>query len=162
MLNQRLLTRIEDKKAKLDALRPLPSAAMNQLKEQFTVEWIYNSNTIEGSTLTFRETQLILETGMTIGGKSLREHFEVINHRTAIEYVESLTDQREPITAFDVRQIHKLVLSQIDDENAGQYRQTQVRIVGAKHTPPEIVGYSATHDGLGKLAERRGEKNPSC
>jgi Fic family protein len=137
MLNQRLLTRIEDKKARLDALRPLPSVMMNQLKEQFTVEWIYNSNAIEGNTLTLRETQLILETGMTIGGKSLREHFEVINHRTVIEYVESLTDRREPITAFDVRQIHKLVLSQIDDENAGQYRKTQVRIVGAKHTPPE-------------------------
>jgi Fic family protein len=137
MLNQRLLTRIEEKKAKLDSLRPLPSAAMNQLKEQFTVEWIYNSNAIEGSTLTLRETQLILETGMTIGGKSLREHFEVINHKDAIEYVESLADQGEPITAFHVRQIHKLVLTQIDDENAGQYRKTQVRIVGAKHVPPE-------------------------
>jgi len=137
MLNQRLLTRIEDKKAKLDSLRPLPSTAVNRLREQFTVEWIYNSNAIEGSTLTLRETQLILETGMTIGGKSLREHFEVINHKAAIEYVESLTDKREPISAFHVRQIHKLVLSQIDDENAGQYRKTQVRIVGAKHVPPE-------------------------
>ena len=137
MLNQRLLTRIEDKKSRLDALRPLPSAAMNQLKEQFTVEWIYNSNAIEGSTLTLRETQLILETGMTIGGKSLREHFEVINHKDAIEYVESLAHQDKPITAFHVREIHKLVLTQIDDENAGQYRKTQVRIVGAKNVPPE-------------------------
>lgn len=137
MLNQRLLTRIEDKKAKLDSLRPLPTAAVNRLKEQFTVEWIYNSNAIEGSTLTLRETQLILETGMTIGGKSLREHFEVINHRDAIDYVESLADQGDLITAFHVRQIHKLVLTQIDDENAGQYRKTQVRIVGAKHVPPE-------------------------
>lgn len=136
MLNQRLLTRIEEKKAKLDSLRPLPAAAVSRLKDQFTVEWIYNSNAIEGSTLTLRETQLILETGMTIGGKSLREHFEVINHKDAIEYVESLANQGEPIT-FHVRQIHKLVLSQIDDENAGQYRKTQVRIVGAQHVPPE-------------------------
>lgn len=136
MLNQRLLTRIEEKKAKLDSLRPLPAAAVSRLKDQFTVEWIYNSNAIEGSTLTLRETQLILETGMTIGGKSLREHFEVINHKDAIEYVESLANQGEPIT-FHVRQIHKLVLSQIDDENAGQYRKTQVRIVGAQRVPPE-------------------------
>lgn len=136
MLNQRLLTRIEEKKAKLDSLRPLPAAAVSRLKDQFTVEWIYNSNAIEGSTLTLRETQLILETGMTIGGKSLREHFEVINHKDAIEYMESLANQGEPIT-FHVRQIHKLVLSQIDDENAGQYRKTQVRIVGAQHVPPE-------------------------
>lgn len=136
MLNQRLLTRIEEKKAKLDSLRPLPAAAVSRLKDQFTVEWIYNSNAIEGSTLTLRETQLILETGMTIGGKSLREHFEVINHKDAIEYMESLANQGEPIT-FHVRQIHKLVLSQIDDENAGQYRKTQVRIVGAQRVPPE-------------------------
>lgn len=137
MLNSRLLTRIEDKKSKLDSLRPLPSAAVSRLKEQFTVEWIYNSNAIEGSTLTLRETQLILETGLTIGGKSLREHFEVTNHKDAIDYVESLAQQGELITPFHVRQIHKLVLSQIDDANAGQYRKTEVRIVGAKHIPPE-------------------------
>lgn len=137
MLNPRLLARIDDKKSKLDSLRPLPSAAMNRLKEQFTVEWIYNSNAIEGNTLTLRETQLILETGLTIGGKSLREHFEVTNHKDAIEYVESLADQKQPISAFHVRQIHKLVLSQIDNENAGQYRKTEVRIAGAKHIPSE-------------------------
>lgn len=137
MLNQRLLTRIEEKKSKLDSLRPLPAAAVKRLKEQFTLEWTYNSNAIEGSTLTLRETQLILETGLTIGGKSLREHFEVTNHKDAIDYVESLAGQSEFITPFHVRQIHKLVLSQIDDENAGQYRKTEVRIAGAKHIPPE-------------------------
>lgn len=137
MLNSRLLARIEDKKTMLDSLRPLSAATVRRLKEQFTLEWTYNSNAIEGSTLTLRETQLILETGMTIGGKSLREHFEVINHREAIEYVESLADKKEPITAFQVRRIHKLVLSQIDDENAGQYRKTNVRIAGATHVPPE-------------------------
>ncbi len=137
MLDRRLLARIDEKKSKLDALRPLPSAAVNRLKEQFTAEWIYNSNAIEGSTLTLRETQLILETGLTIGGKSLREHFEVTNHKDAIDYVESLAQQSELITPFHVRQIHKLVLSQIEDENAGQYRKTEVRIAGAKHIPPE-------------------------
>jgi len=137
MLDPRLLTRIEGKKSELDSLRPLPVAAVNRLKEQFTVEWIYNSNAIEGNTLTLRETQLILETGLTIGGKSLREHFEVTNHKDAIEYVESLADDKEPLSAFHVRQIHKLVLSQIDNENAGQYRKTEVRIAGAKHIPPE-------------------------
>jgi len=136
-MDKRLLSRIEDKKSKLDSLRPLPTAAVTRLKEQFTVEWIYNSNAIEGSALTLRETQLILETGLTIGGKSLREHFEVTNHKDAIEYVESLVDKKEPVSAFHVRQIHKLVLSQIDDENAGQYRKTEVRIAGAKHVPPE-------------------------
>jgi Fic family protein len=137
LLDPRLLSRLEHKKAQLDALRPLPAAAVARLKEQLTIEWIYNSNAIEGSTLTLRETQLILETGLTIGGKSLREHFEVINHKDAIEYVESLAEQTTPLSAFHVRQIHRLVLSRIDDENAGQYRRTQVQIGGASHIPTE-------------------------
>jgi Fic family protein len=137
MLEPRLLTRIENKKARLDGLRPLPSAAVSRLRDQILVEWIYNSNAIEGSTITLQETRLILETGMTIGGKSLREHFEVINHRDAIDYVEDLVASGEPITPFHVRQIHRLILSRIDDENAGRYRETQVRIAGAAFTPPE-------------------------
>ena len=137
MLEPRLLTRIENKKAQLDRLRPLPGAAVARLRDQILVEWIYNSNAIEGSTITLQETRLILETGLTIGGKSLREHFEVINHRDAIDYVENLVASPEPITPFHVRQIHKLVLSRIDDENAGRYRETQVRIAGAAFTPPE-------------------------
>ena len=88
MIEPRLLQRLDQKKGQLDGLRPLPAAALSRLKMQLEIEWIYNSNTIDGSTLTLRETQLILEHGLTIGGKSLREHFEVINHRTAIKYVE--------------------------------------------------------------------------
>ena len=137
MIEPRLFTRIENKKAQLDAMRPLSAAIVERLKEQLTIEWIYNSNAIEGSTLTLRETQLILQTGLTIGGRSLREHFEVINHKDAITYVEDLSEQNTPLSALHVRQIHKLVLSRIDDENAGQYRRTQVRIAGAHHIPPE-------------------------
>jgi Fic family protein len=137
MLEPRLLSRLEKKKNQLDALRPLPAAAVNRLREQLNLEWIYNSNAIEGSTLTLRETQLILETGLTIGGKSLREHFEVINHKDAIDFVEHLAQQEESLSAFHVRQIHQLVLSKIDDESAGQYRSTPVRIVGSQHIPPD-------------------------
>jgi Fic family protein len=137
MLEPRLLSRIEQKKAQVDALRPLPVSAVERLRNQIRVEWIYNSNAIEGNTITLQETRLILETGLTVGGKSLREHFEVINHRDAIDYVESLVSSLEPITPFHVRQIHKLVLSRIDDENAGRYRETQVRITGAVFIPPE-------------------------
>src|SRR4030067_1652180 len=108
MLELRLLARLTQKKAQLDALRPLPAAAVQRLKEQLKVEWIYNSNAIEGSTLTLRETPLILETGLTIGGKSLREHFGVIHHKEAIEYVEILARQDSLLSAFHVRQIHKL------------------------------------------------------
>jgi len=137
MLEPRLSARLHAKKSLLDSLRPLPAAAMHRLNQQLTIEWIYNSNAIEGSTLTLRETQLILETGLTIGGKSLREHFEVINHKEAIEYVEALVAGDEPVTPFHVRQIHKLVLSRIDDESAGQYRTLPVTIAGSAHQPPE-------------------------
>ena len=136
LLETRLFNRIQQKKAQLDQLRPLPAAAVQRLREQLMVEWIYNSNAIEGSTLTLRETQLILETGLTIGGKSLREHFEVINHRDAIRYVESLVAEDAPITPQIVRELHHLVLKGIDDENAGQYRALAVRIAGSSHQPP--------------------------
>ena len=119
---------------------------MRRLNEQLTIEWIYNSNAIEGSTLSLRETQLILEQGITIGGKSLREHFEVINHQDAIKLVESLAGKQEPLTAFYVRQLHALVLAKIDDENAGQYRNVPVRIVGAAHEPPPAWDIPAQMD----------------
>ena len=143
MLEQRLAARLQTKKTQLDQLRPLPEGAVQRLQEQLMVEWIYNSNAIEGNTLTLRETQLILETGLTVGGKSLREHFEVINHRDAIQYVESLVTRKEAISAFHVRQIHHLVLKEIDSENAGQYRQLPVRIAGSTYQPPEA--WELTH-----------------
>ena len=146
MLEKRLQQRIQDKKKQLDALRPLPAAAVRRLNEQLTIEWIYNSNAIEGSTLSLRETQLILEQGITIGGKSLREHFEVINHQEAIKLVASLAGKQDPLTAFDVRQIHALVLTKIDDENADQYRNEPVRIVGAAHEPPPAWDIPAQMD----------------
>lgn len=146
MLESRLQQRIQKKKAQLDALRPLPVAAVRRLNEQLTIEWIYNSNAIEGSTLSLRETQLILEQGITIGGKSLREHFEVVNHQEAIKLVESLAERTEPIAAFHVRQIHALVLAKIDNESAGQYRQAAVRIVGAAHEPPPAWDIPAQMD----------------
>jgi len=137
MLDPRLLARLDQKKAQLDALRPLPVSAIARLKEQLNIEWTYNSNAIEGSRLTLRETQLVLETGLTIGGRNLREHLEAINHRDAIEYVEGLAQQGAALSAFHVRQIHKLVLARIDDENAGQYRRTQIQIAGTQYIPPE-------------------------
>ena len=137
MMEPRLLARLDEKKGRLDGLRPLPAAAVRRLNEQLTLEWIYNSNAIEGSTLSLRETRLILESGLTIGGKSLREHFEVINHKEAIDYVEALTLETTLMTPFHVRQIHRLVLTRIDDENAGQYRKLPVRIAGTEHRPPE-------------------------
>ena len=146
MLEERLASRILAKKEQLDALRPLPTAAIRRLNDELTIEWIYNSNAIEGSTLTLQETRLILEQRITIGGKSLREHFEVVNHQQAIHFVESLVQEDVLLSPFHVRQIHGLVLSRIDDGNAGQYRNIPVRIAGSSHEPPPAWDIPALMD----------------
>ena len=159
MLESYLAKRIREKKARLDALRPLSPSILARLNETLILEWIYNSNAIEGSTLTLQETRLILETGLTIGGKSLHEHFEVTNHREAILYVESLVAENTLVTPFHVRQVHALVLQKIDAENAGQYRKTQVRIAGAKHTPPDSWEVSRLMDEWGRWLLEAQEKD---
>lgn len=125
-------------KTRLDALRPLPQAALRNLHEELVLRWTYHSNAIEGNTLTLMETKVVLE-GITVGGKLLREHFEAINHRDAILYVEDVVRRDEPLTEWQIRNLHRLVLKQIDDENAGVYRKLNVTIAGARHVPPDML-----------------------
>lgn len=153
-MESRLIKRLDVKKAQLDGFRPIPVDILNRLRDDVFLNWIYNSNAIEGSTITLQETRLILETGLTVGGKSLREHFEVINHKEAIHYVESLIQKSDHLTAFHVRQIHKLIITNIDDENAGSYRKTQVRIAGATLTPPDAWRVSGLMDDWSNWVER--------
>jgi len=128
--------RVSTKKELLDKLRPISVSVLHRLKDDFKVEWTYNSNSIEGNTLTAAETKMILENGITVGGKTLREHFEVINHDRAITYLEELVDSREEFRTVDLLSLHRLVLSNIMDDFAGRYRPGMVRIVGANFTPP--------------------------
>ena len=137
--NMQALERIDRKKATLDARRPLSASAVAKLKEHYDVEWTYHSNAIEGSTLTLQETQVVLQHGLTVSGKPLREHLEAINHKHAIDYVETLAREAGPSTERDIRQIHALVLRTIDDEEAGRYRRTQVLITGSAHVPPDPI-----------------------
>lgn len=130
-----MLEVINEKKAELDALRPLPKYTLKSLREKPFLEWTYNTNAIEGNTLTINETKVVLE-GITIGGKTLREHLEVINHRDGIIYVEGIVQNKEPLSDWQIKNSHRLVLKGIDDENAGVYRNQQVFISGVKHTPP--------------------------
>lgn len=126
---------IDEKKAQLDAARPLPKYTLKSLREKLFLEWTYNSNAIEGNTLTINETKVVLE-GITVGGKTLREHLEVINHRDAINYAEEIVQKKESLSKWQIKNLHRLVLKGIDDEYAGVYRQGQVFISGAKHIPP--------------------------
>lgn len=130
-----MFDQINQKKAMLDANLPLPKYTLNSLREKLLLEWTYNSNAIEGNTLTINETKVVLE-GITIGGKTMREHLEVINHRDAIVLVEEMVKRRESLSEWQIKNIHQLVLKGINDEYAGVYRDQQVFISGAKHTPP--------------------------
>ncbi|MCY8231742.1 Fic family protein [Priestia endophytica] len=130
-----MFEQINRKKVKLDTLRPLPKYTLKSLREKLLLEWTYNTNAIEGNTLTINETKVVLE-GITVGGKTMREHLEVINHRDAIAYVEEIVQKGEPLTEWQIKSLHRLVLKGIDDEYAGVYRDQQVFIAGAKHTPP--------------------------
>lgn len=130
-----LFEKIDQKKKILDAKRPLPKHTLKSLQEKLLLEWTYHSNAIEGNTLTMKETKVVLE-GITIGGKTLREHLEVINHRDAIQYVEEIVQGKEVLSEWQIKNIHRLVLKGIDDIHAGVYRSEQVFISGAKHIPP--------------------------
>lgn len=113
---------IDDKKAVLDSKRPLSKEALDNLKRYFDVELTYNSNAIEGNTLTITETKVILEDGITIGkGKSLREHLEVINHKEAIDYVDDIVGRNIDISESVIKDIHHIILKSINNENAGKY-----------------------------------------
>lgn len=103
------------------------------------LEWTYNSNSIEGNSLTLRETQMILEEGFTIKGKSLREHFEAVNHRNGIEYIEQLLTVNKALSERDILSIHELILQNIEKEIAGRFRTSGVRISGANFTPPNAL-----------------------
>jgi Fic family protein len=133
-----LLERVDKGLAVIARNRPLPQVILKKLHKQLVVDWTYNSNAIEGNTLSLYETRLVLEDGLTIGRKSLREHLETINHKEAIAFVEKLAGTaNENITERNIREIHALVLKGIDSEYAGRYRDIQVRISGSPHVPPE-------------------------
>ncbi len=102
------------------------------------MRWTFNSNAIEGNTLTLLETKVALE-GITVGGKTLREHFEALNHRDAILFIDEIVRQREPFSLWQIRQIHSLILKNIDDANAGVWRRINVVIAGADHVPPDFL-----------------------
>ena len=148
---------IDKKKQLLDSKRPLPEYTAKSIREHLILEWTYNSNAIEGNTLTLIETKVVLE-GITVGGKTLREHLEVINHRDAILLVEEIVEKNEPLTEWQIKNIHALVLKGINDTYAGNYRDQQVIIAGAKHIPPESFLIKEKMENLIKWYEGDGKR----
>lgn len=154
-----LLKTIDADKALLDAARPLPQHTVASLREKLMLEWTYHSNAIEGNTLTLRETKVVLE-GITVGGKSLREHFEATNHRDAILYVEDIVSKAEVLSEWQIRNIHGLVLKGINDNEVGRYRRENVVIAGASTTPPDFLHLPTEMATLIGWYESAGAMNP--
>ena len=137
-LSDNYFDKVDELNKELNSKRPISKETLKSLKESINLEWTYNSNGIEGNTLTLRETQVVLE-GITVGGKSLKEHLEAINHEQAILFLDDLIKDKEPITEWNIKNIHQLVLKEIDDDNAGKYRDVNVKIKGATHIPPDYL-----------------------
>ena len=130
---ENLISIIDKKKAELDSRRPLTEGEVQRLYEDFTVEYTYNSNAIEGNTLTLRETDMVLR-GLTIDQKPLKDHLEAVGHRDAFYYVVDLVKNKAELTESVIKQIHSLVLSN-KPMDKGTYRKVPVRIMGATHLP---------------------------
>ena len=136
-MNAGLLNSITGKKREIDRFRPFPSAVVRKLDEQFTLEWTYNSNAIEGNTLSLQETELVINRGLTVGGKSLAEHFEAINHNQAVMQLTDYIQKKQDISIDLILNIHKTIFKNIDETEAGKFRNHNVRIMGAVHLPPD-------------------------
>lgn len=128
-----ILLIIDKKKKELDTRRPLTEGEVARLDDEFVVEYIYNSNAIEGNTLTLRETDLVLR-GLTIDKKPLKDHMEAVGHKEAFDYVKELVKDNIPLSENIIKQIHFLVLADKKDDR-GVYRRVPVRIMGAAHEP---------------------------
>jgi Fic family protein len=127
---------IDKLKGWLDSFRPLSTVLVEELKKLYDVQFTYNSNAIEGNTLSMSETELVLTTGITIGGKTLQEHLEVVGHKDAIDYIESLAQQDNSIGEWEIKQIHNLILRTISPQEAGTYRQLDVKAAGTNYLYP--------------------------
>lgn len=140
-LPKEILERLKRKLCAINELRPLPKVAVNKLRQRMQLEMTYNSNAIEGNSLTLKETYLVIQEGITIKGKPLKDHLEAKDHQEALEYLYDLIDhgKKQSVSERLIRSLHQLVVRDTDREWAGRYRNRPVFIAGAKHQPPEAL-----------------------
>lgn len=134
-----LTEQITDLKKCLESFRPLSAEQVAHLNEVFDTEYTYESNKIEGNTLTLMETDLIINKGLTVSGKKMQEHLEAVNHKYAIEYIRDIVHNDKELTEEVLRKIHSIVLAGIDFKNAGNWRVDRVRIAGSQHICPNPI-----------------------
>lgn len=135
--------KIKTKLAQIDEIskawqtaKPLDALQLEKMQGYFHTAYTYESNRIEGNTLTLQETHLVINEGITIGGKSMQEHLEAVNHQQAIHFIKDLVQDQMRLNSHVLKQIHQLILKGIQDQHAGQYRSVPVLISGSKHVPP--------------------------
>lgn len=133
----KLLIETDELKSELSGIRPLPADAVKKIQKALDMEYTYESNRIEGNTLSLQETALVVSEGVTIAGKSMREHLEAVNHAEAVEYIKEIASGDIEITERTIKEIHALVLHSIDRDNAGRYRNVPVMITGSRYVPPQ-------------------------
>jgi Fic family protein len=140
-LTKKIKDRLDDKLKILNSFRPLPKIALEKIREQFEVEMTYNSNAIEGNNLTMKETFLVINEGLTIKGKPLRDHLEAKSHKEALDYLYSLVSGNKKVNISEVliRQFNQIVMEDVDKEWAGRYRNGSVMIGGTNYKPPEAI-----------------------
>lgn len=134
---EKMLIEVDALKSELSTKRPLPPEAVEKIQNAWDIENTYESNRIEGNTLTLQETALVVNEGMTISGKSLREHLEAINHIDALSYIQDIAKDDIAIDERTIKDIHAIILRGIDRKNAGAFRSVPVMISGSRHTPPQ-------------------------
>ena len=141
-LEKNLKERIEAKLNQMQKLRPLSVASVRKLREQFALEMTYNSNAIEGNKLTLKETFLVINEGLTIKGKSLKDHLEAKDHYDALNYLYEQIEYggRHTVSEVFIRNIHRLIVKETESEEVGKYRTSNVVIAGSDHNPPEASG----------------------
>ncbi|MBI2636307.1 Fic family protein [Candidatus Peregrinibacteria bacterium] len=143
------IRRLDEKLAKLNKLRPLSSTQVQKLREQLEIEMTYNSNAIEGNSLTLRETWLVLHEGITIKGKPLKDHLEAKDHKEALDFLfELVSNRRCTISEHLLRQLQQLVVQETEKECAGRYRNGVVIIGGAAHVPPDAIDVPRQMGGM--------------
>jgi Fic family protein len=131
---EKILKEIDILKDKLDSYRQFDSY---KIKQALELEYTFESNRIEGNTLTLRETDMVINEGLTISGKSMREHLEAINHQEALGFIKDLMQKNNALNERDLLSIHNLILRGIIPEDAGRYRKVQVMIQESTHMPPQ-------------------------
>lgn len=138
-LTKQFLERIDKKLDQIQKLRPLPPSAVQKLKDQFSLEMTYNSNAIEGNRLTLKETFLVINEGITIKGKSLKDHLEVKDHYEALQYLYDSIEhgKHHTLSEMFIRNMQNIIVQDTDPDWAGKYRDSNVIITGADHTPPD-------------------------